>query len=78
MNEIDIRQITEINRKEIVYREEHGDSASIELEACANNWEKQNNAGERPTKAPRCVRRAFFRKICVLRIIHSGTRKAIL
>ena len=39
---IDIRRIVEITDNAIVYKDDRGDTAMIELSPCANNWEKQH------------------------------------
>lgn len=51
---IDIRRIVEITDNAIVYKDDRGDTAMIELSPCANNWEKQHQKTAEKGM-PRCV-----------------------
>lgn len=58
MNDIDINRIIKITTDRIIYRDDRDDEAYIELEPCADNWEK--SLGCPKTEAIRCVGERFF------------------
>lgn len=55
MDKIEIRRIIDITKDKITYRDERGDTAAIELEPCANNYETVNNIRHENETSYRCV-----------------------
>lgn len=60
MEKIDIRNITDITVNKITFRNDHGDVSFIELEACANSYDKAHNIKNRDIAGYRCVGERFF------------------
>lgn len=58
MNDIDINRIIKITTDRIIYRDDRADTAFIELEPCANSWEKSHGCSKSGTV--RCVGDRFF------------------
>ena len=59
MHKIRIDKITEITKDKLFYRDNNGNTAFIELNECANNYESTHGIKQQD-KAIRCVGERFF------------------
>lgn len=69
MKEIDIRNIIEITAGRILYRDEQGNAASIELEPCADIFDRENHLA-RLSGALRCVGDRYWTRFNGDRVVY--------